>query len=229
MYSGWPKQVKILVSNKTLSLCCTINPSKRQLQLIKKHLKNPIMHITLKTSRCRIFLSLYFPKGKTEIKLSSSTSSCWHWDSCCQAAEAIWAISILQPFEAWYANCENKRAHTPGQSGEEAHRMYRGHTHMHTQTHKHTQSWPPPTAVRDDISGEKQDNCYCQPPCYMAGKPEQVCVCVCVCESTGIRLNQQAPVPSSVPSLRETPAYSASSCPNKVLRRQEVVQWAEIR
>lgn len=98
-------------------------------------------------------------------------------------------------------------------------------------THTHTQGWPPPTAACDDISkaSEKQDNCYCQPSC-IHGQQTGAGVCVCVfveiyqdmVESTG-------PSPAQRVCFKGTPAYNLSSYPNKVLRRQEVAQWAEIR
>lgn len=127
------------------------------------------------------FTASIFPqKKRREIKLSSSTSSCWCWDSCCQAGEAIWAISAMTssiqlPFEAWYTNCENKRAHTQGQPGEEVH-------HCNRATHTHTQGWPPPSAACHHISEatEKQDNCYCQPSC-IHGQQTGAGVCVRVC------------------------------------------------
>lgn len=53
------------------------------------------------------------------------------------------------------------------------------------------------------------------------------CVCVCVNLSGYGWINR--PVLCSALRFKGTPSYDPSSYPNKVLRRQEVAQWAEIR
>lgn len=188
MSSTCLEKVKKLIFVKTVSSCCTINPSNRQLWLKTNQ-------ATLHSKRADAgFYRLCFPKGKRkEIKLSSNTSSCWRWDSCCQAGEAIWAISemaisIQQPFEAWYTNCENKRAHTQCQAGEEAHHCTRA-THTHTHTGLTTTHC---CLRRHQWSQWKTRQLLLSACAYTASKPEQVCVCVFVCKSIRIWLNQQA-------------------------------------
>ncbi len=220
----------ILNIRKSGTLSCSINPSNHQIWAVKATNTNRefcckhATWVTLQLKQAHMgFYSLLFSQRQKEIKLSSNISSCWHWDSSCRGGEAIWAISemtssIQQPFEAWYTNCENKRAHNQSPAGEEAHHCTRA-THTHTHTHKHTQGWPPPTAACDDISktSEKQDNCFCQPSCTHgqqteAGVCAQVCVCVCVCvhKSNRIWLNQQAcPLLSAV--MQSDPCIQSDS------------------
>lgn len=138
--------------------------------------------------------------------------------------------SIQRPFEAWYTNCENKRATQPHKH---TLRVQQG-TRLITVTgpHTHIERRPPPTAACDDISKttEKTRQLLLSALCTH-GQQTGAGVCVCVSvwvseyKSNRIQLNQQAcPLLSAV--IQRDPCTQAVFVTKQ--RIKETGSWEEI-